>query len=73
MLSADTFKDERDPKAAPPYYKVTLRVDVTHLTERQRNLQIKPGDAGDGGIADGGEDRFEISSQAALQIPRGAA
>ena len=42
VLSADTFKDERDPKAAP-YYKVTLRVDVTHLTERQRNLQIKPG------------------------------
>ncbi|WP_376876387.1 HlyD family type I secretion periplasmic adaptor subunit [Albirhodobacter sp. R86504] len=42
VLSADTFKDERDPKAAP-YYKVTLRVDVAHLTERQRNLQIKPG------------------------------
>lgn len=42
VLSADTFKDERDPKAVP-YYKVTLRVDVTHLTERQRNLQIKPG------------------------------
>lgn len=42
VLSADTFKDERDPKATP-YYKVTLRVDVAHLTERQRNLQIKPG------------------------------
>ena len=42
VLSADTFKDERDPNATP-YYKVTLRVDVAHLTERQRNLQIKPG------------------------------
>lgn len=42
VLSADTFKDDRDPNA-PPFYKVTLRVDVAHLTERQRNLQIKPG------------------------------
>ncbi|MGD9916778.1 MAG: HlyD family type I secretion periplasmic adaptor subunit [Paenirhodobacter sp.] len=42
FVSADTFKDERDPQAQP-YYKVTLRVDLTHLTERQRSLEIRPG------------------------------
>lgn len=42
FVSADTFKDERDPQAQP-YYKVTLRVDLAHLTERQRSLEIRPG------------------------------
>ncbi len=42
IVSADSYKDERDPKAQP-YYKVTLRVDVAHLTERQRMLEIRPG------------------------------
>ncbi|KIN61752.1 Type I secretion membrane fusion protein, HlyD [Sulfitobacter noctilucae] len=44
LISADTFKDERarDP-AGDPHYKVTLKVDVEHLTERQASLQIRPG------------------------------
>ena len=42
FVSADTFKDERQPEAEP-WYKVTLRVDLAHLTERQRGLEIRPG------------------------------
>ncbi|MDF1620423.1 HlyD family type I secretion periplasmic adaptor subunit [Pseudothioclava nitratireducens] len=42
FISADTFKDERKPDG-DPHYKVTLRVDLAHLTERQRNLEIRPG------------------------------
>ena len=44
FVSADTFKDER--ARAPdgdPHYKVTLRVDRTHLSERQKSLEIRPG------------------------------
>ncbi|SIS67184.1 HlyD family type I secretion periplasmic adaptor subunit [Phaeovulum vinaykumarii] len=42
VISADTFKDERKPDG-DPHYKVTVRVDLTHLEERQRNLEIRPG------------------------------
>lgn len=42
FVSADTFKDERDPQAQP-YYKAVLRVDLAHLSERQRSLEIRPG------------------------------
>ncbi|MDV7270536.1 HlyD family type I secretion periplasmic adaptor subunit [Thioclava sp. A2] len=42
FISADTFKDERKPDG-DPHYKVTLRVDLAHLSERQRNLEIRPG------------------------------
>jgi adhesin transport system membrane fusion protein len=42
FVSADTFKDERKPDAEP-WYKVTLRVDLAHLSERQRSLEIRPG------------------------------
>ncbi len=44
FISADTFKDERsrDPNG-DPHYKVTLRVDLSKLTERQASLQIRPG------------------------------
>jgi len=42
FVSADTFKEERQPEAEP-WYKVTLRVDLAHLTERQRSLEIRPG------------------------------
>jgi len=44
FISADTFKDERsrDPDG-DPHYKVTVRVDLSKLTERQRNLEIRPG------------------------------
>ncbi len=44
FVSADTFKDERSRAAdGDPHYKVTLKVDRSHLTERQRNLEIRPG------------------------------
>jgi adhesin transport system membrane fusion protein len=44
FVSADTFTDERsrDPNG-DPHYKVTLRVDLTQLTDRQQDLQIRPG------------------------------
>ncbi|OAN68526.1 transporter [Rhodobacteraceae bacterium EhC02] len=44
VISADTFKDERarNPDAAA-HYRVTLRVDMANLTERQASVQIRPG------------------------------
>lgn len=44
VISADTFKDERarDPDG-DPHYKVTLRVDMSNLTERQATIAIRPG------------------------------
>jgi adhesin transport system membrane fusion protein len=44
FVSADTFKDERSRNPdGDPHYKVTLRVDRSHLTERQAGLEIRPG------------------------------
>jgi membrane fusion protein, adhesin transport system len=44
FVSADTFTDERSRAAdGDPHYKVTLSVDTSQLTERQRGLQIRPG------------------------------
>lgn len=42
LISADTFKDERRPEIEP-HYRVTLRVDLENLTERQRRIEIRPG------------------------------
>jgi type I secretion membrane fusion protein, HlyD family len=42
VVSADTFKDERDPDAQP-YYRVTATVDLGSLTERQQKIEIRPG------------------------------
>ena len=42
FISADTFKDERRPDI-PPHYKVTLRVDLSDLNDRQREIEIRPG------------------------------
>ena len=42
VISADTFRDERQPDA-PPHYKVTVRVDLTSLTDRQAAIEIRPG------------------------------
>lgn len=42
FVSADTFEDERNPRVEP-YYRVTVRVDRSHLTERQQNIEIRPG------------------------------
>ncbi len=44
VVSADTFKDERSRTPdGDPHYKVTLRVDTTNLTARQKHLEIRPG------------------------------
>ena len=42
VISADTFKDERRPEA-PAHYKGTVRGDKTSLSDRQRQLEIRPG------------------------------
>jgi adhesin transport system membrane fusion protein len=44
FISADTFKDERSRAAdGDPHYKVTLKVDMTSLTDRQAGIEIRPG------------------------------
>ncbi|MEO0767056.1 MAG: HlyD family efflux transporter periplasmic adaptor subunit [Pseudomonadota bacterium] len=42
LISADTFKDERKPDG-DPHYKVTLGVDMSDLSVRQRSIAIRPG------------------------------
>nr|WP_085835189.1 HlyD family efflux transporter periplasmic adaptor subunit [Aquimixticola soesokkakensis] len=42
FISADTFEDDRNPNI-PPFYKVRSTVDLAHLTERQRDIAIRPG------------------------------
>ncbi|APG45638.1 HlyD family type I secretion periplasmic adaptor subunit [Phaeobacter porticola] len=42
FVSADTFEDERNPRAEP-YYRVTVKVDRTKFTERQQAIEIRPG------------------------------
>ena len=44
LVSADTFKDERARNPdEDAHYKVTLRVDLKHLTDRQAKMEIRPG------------------------------
>lgn len=42
FVSADTFEDERNPRAEP-YYRVTVNVDPASFTERQQAIEIRPG------------------------------
>lgn len=42
FVSADTFEDERNPRAEP-FYRVTVRVDRASFTERQNAIEIRPG------------------------------
>ncbi|MEM6307771.1 MAG: HlyD family efflux transporter periplasmic adaptor subunit, partial [Pseudomonadota bacterium] len=42
FISADTFRDETQQNAEP-HYRVTLRVDMENLSDRQENLEIRPG------------------------------
>ena len=42
VISADTFKDERDPRAEP-HYKVQVRVDMGAMTDRQAMMEVRPG------------------------------
>lgn len=56
FVSADTFKDERsrDPNG-DPHYKVTLAVDRSQFTERQKGLEIRPGMQADVELETGGK------------------
>jgi adhesin transport system membrane fusion protein len=42
FISADTFEDERD-RNAEPHYRVSVRLDMSSLTDRQRQIAIRPG------------------------------
>ena len=42
FVSADTFEDERNPRAEP-FYRVTVRVDRSGFTQRQQSIEIRPG------------------------------
>jgi membrane fusion protein, adhesin transport system len=56
FISADTFKDERSRAAdGDPHYKVTLAVDRSQFTERQRGLEIRPGMQADVELETGGK------------------
>ncbi len=41
-VSADTFEDDRRADL-PPFYRVTVAVDLSALDERQRGIEIRPG------------------------------
>jgi membrane fusion protein, adhesin transport system len=56
FISADTFKDERSRAAdGDPHYKVTLAVDRSKLTARQKGLEIRPGMQADVELETGGK------------------
>lgn len=56
FISADTFKDERARAAdGDPHYKVTLAVDRSKFTERQKGLEIRPGMLADVELETGGK------------------
>jgi len=42
FISADTFEDDRRADL-PPHYRVTVSVDLAHLTNRQAEIAIRPG------------------------------
>jgi len=42
FVSADTFEDDRNPRTEA-FYRVTLRVDRSSFTERQQEIEIRPG------------------------------
>ncbi|MFZ1470069.1 MAG: HlyD family efflux transporter periplasmic adaptor subunit [Paracoccaceae bacterium] len=44
FVSADTFIDERSRAAdGDPHYVVTLKVDMSQLSDRQKKMEIRPG------------------------------
>lgn len=56
FISADTFKDERSRAVdGDPHYKVTLAVDRSKFTERQKGLEIRPGMLADVELETGGK------------------
>ncbi len=42
VISADTYKDERR-NDEDPHYRVTIRVDMAAMTDRQAAIEIRPG------------------------------
>ncbi len=42
VISADTYKDERRPETEA-HYKVSIRVDMSSMTDRQAAMEIRPG------------------------------
>lgn len=42
FVSADTFEDERAQRPEP-YYRVSVQVDTNAFTDRQRDIEIRPG------------------------------
>ena len=42
FVSADTFEDERNPRQEP-FYRVSVEVDTAAFTDRQRDIEIRPG------------------------------
>lgn len=42
FVSADTFRDERAP-GEQTYYRATVSIDMSKLTDRQQALEIRPG------------------------------
>lgn len=42
FIAADTFRDDRS-RDDQPHYRVTLKVDESHLTDRQKTIAIRPG------------------------------
>ncbi|GHC29451.1 MULTISPECIES: HlyD family efflux transporter periplasmic adaptor subunit [Gemmobacter] len=56
FISADTFKDDRSRNPdGDPHYKVTVKVDLSKLTERQQALEIRPGMLADVELQTGGK------------------
>ena len=56
FVSADTFKDERSREPdGDPHYKVTLAVDRSQFTDRQKALEIRPGMLADVELETGGK------------------
>jgi adhesin transport system membrane fusion protein len=56
FISADTFKDERSRNPdGDPHYKVTLEVDRSNFTDRQKGLEIRPGMQADVELETGGK------------------
>lgn len=44
FISADTFRDERSRNPdGDPHYRVTVKVDMAQLSDRQARLEIRPG------------------------------
>jgi membrane fusion protein, adhesin transport system len=42
LVSADTFEDQHT-RDADPHYRVTVRLDMGQITERQRRVEMRPG------------------------------